>query len=272
MFPVAVDTSDIKNAAVAFRGTSNRLTFMNTKYNMAGVHTATPKMDQYIFMSADFNAQFDVNVLAAAFNMDKADFMGRLKLIDDFTTFDNDRFSEIVAGSDQIDLVTDAELAVMEGVIAVLVDGEFFQFYDNNNKFTEKYVASGMYWNYFYNVWKTISVSPFSNAVVFLSEVGTAPATLTVTIMSKDVDAAGNVVFTLDAGQDNVRFIQTEDFVTAGVGVHPYGAVVIPAAAITASFAEPLVAEYMGVTYTAGTDLDGDADVGDTFTLSPPSP
>lgn len=272
MFPVAVDNSDIHNAAVAFRGTSNRLTFMNTKYNMAGVHTATPKRDQYIFMSADFNAQFDVNVLAAAFNMDKADFMGRLKLIDDFTTFDNDRFSEIVAGSDQIDLVTDAELAVMEGVIAVLVDGEFFQFYDNNNKFTEKYVASGMYWNYFYNVWKTISVSPFSNAVVFVTEPATVPATLTVTVMSKDVDAAGNVVFTLDAGQDNVRFIQTEDFVTAGVGVHPYGAVVIPAAAITASFAEPLVAECMGITYTAGSDLDGDADVGDTFTLSPPSP
>lgn len=272
MYPVTVDTSDIHNAAVAFRGTSNRLTFMNTKYNMAGVHTATPKGDQYIFMSADFNAYYDVNVLAAAFNMDKADFMGRLKLIDDFTTFDNDRFSEIVAGSDQIDLVTDAELAVMAGVVAVLVDGEFFQFYDNNNKFTEKYVASGMYWNYFYNVWKTISVSPFSNAVVFVSDAGTAPATLTVTIMSKDVDAAGNVVFTLDAGQDNVRFIQTEDFVTAGVAVHPYGAVVIPAAAITASFAKPLVAECMGVTYTAGSDLDGDADVGDTFTLSPPSP
>ena len=272
MFPVEVDSSDIHNAAVAFRGTSNRLTFMNTKYNMAGVHTATPKADQYIFMSADFNAYYDVNVLAAAFNMDKADFMGRLKLIDDFTTFDNDRFSEIVAGSDQIDLVTDAELAVMAGVVAVLVDGEFFQFYDNNNKFTEKYVASGMYWNYFYNVWKTISVSPFSNAVVFVSNAGTAPATLTVTIMSKDVDAAGNVVFTLDAGRDNVRFIQTEDFVTAGVGVHPYGAVVIPAAAITASFAEALVAECMGVTYTAGSDLDGDADVGDTFTLSPPSP
>ena len=272
MFPVEVDSSDIHNAAVAFRGTSNRLTFMNTKYNMAGVHTATPKADQYIFMSADFNAYYDVNVLAAAFNMDKADFMGRLKLIDDFTPFDNDRFSEIVAGSDQIDLVTDAELAVMAGVVAVLVDGEFFQFYDNNNKFTEKYVASGMYWNYFYNVWKTISVSPFSNAVVFVSNAGTAPATLTVTIMSKDVDAAGNVVFTLDAGRDNVRFIQTEDFVTAGVGVHPYGAVVIPAAAITASFAEALVAECMGVTYTAGSDLDGDADVGDTFTLSPPSP
>lgn len=272
MFPVEVDTSDIHNAAVAFRGTSNRLTFMNTKYNMAGVHTATPKTDQYIFMSADFNAYYDVNVLAAAFNMDKADFMGRLKLIDDFTTFDNDRFSEIVAGSDQIDLVTDAELAVMAGVVAVLVDGEFFQFYDNNNKFTEKYVASGMYWNYFYNVWKTISVSPFSNAVVFVSSAGTAPATLTVTIMSKDVDAAGNVVFTLDAGRDNVRFIQTEDFVSAGVGVHPYGAVVIPAAAITASFAEALVAECMGVTYTAGSDLDGDAEVGDTFTLSPPSP
>lgn len=33
---------------------------------------------------------------------------------------------------------------------------------------TEKEVASGLYWNYFYHVWKTISNSPFSNAVVFI--------------------------------------------------------------------------------------------------------
>ena len=49
------------------------------------------KGDAVIFMDADFNAEFDVDVLSAAFNMEKADFMGRLFLIDDFTSFDNER-------------------------------------------------------------------------------------------------------------------------------------------------------------------------------------
>jgi len=64
MYPVAFDASDLKNAAKSFRGMSNQLPFMNTKYNVAGVHTTTPKNDQYIFMDAQFNANYDVDVLA----------------------------------------------------------------------------------------------------------------------------------------------------------------------------------------------------------------
>ena len=149
MYPKAVDFSEFNNAAIAFRGMSNKLQFMSNEYNAYGVTTTTPKADQYIFMSADFNAAYDVVTLAAAFNMDKADFMGKLKLIDDWTTFDNERFAEIRAGSDQIEEVTDAELALMEDVVAVLIDKEWFQVYDNLNQMTEQNVASGIYWNYF---------------------------------------------------------------------------------------------------------------------------
>lgn len=168
MKPVEFNPSDIKNAAKKFRGASNALTFMSTEYNASGVTTSTPKEDQYIFMDSWFNADFDVDVLAGAFNMDKADFMGKLKLIDSWTTFDNDRFSVIRENSDGLEEVTEDELRLMENVKAVLVDKEWFQIYDHLEKFTEKYVASGMYWNYFLNVWKTISSSPFSNAVVFV--------------------------------------------------------------------------------------------------------
>lgn len=86
--PVTVDAgSSTKQWGVAFRGMSNQLTFMKSNYNEAGVQTSTPKNRQVIFMDAQFNAQYDVEVLASAFNMDKADFMGRLYLIDDFTSF-----------------------------------------------------------------------------------------------------------------------------------------------------------------------------------------
>lgn len=273
MYPVAVDTADIKNAAVAFRGTSNRLTFMNTAYNAAGVHTATPKGDQYIFMSADFNAQYDVNVLAAAFNMDRADFMGRLKLIDDFTTFDNDRFSEIVAGSDQIDLVTDEELALMADVIGVLVDGEFFQFYDNNNKFTEKYVASGLYWNYFYHVWKTCSVSPFSNAIVFVKNTATTnlPNTVTYIVDSVNVSDDGYTLTLSEDPADTVahsvaNFVQTQAATTAGIAIHKYGAVIAPASQKETSLTLELTID--GATYTAGTAVTAATEVGTEITFT----
>lgn len=176
MYPVTFLNTDLKNAAKVFRGTSNLLPFMKSEYNEAHVLTTTPKDRQVIFMDALFNADFDVDVLSAAFNMEKADFMGRLHMIDDFTTFDNDRFEIIRANSDGIEEVTSAELALMADVKAIILDENWFQVYDNLNKFTEKYVASGLYWNYFYHTWKTVSSSPFANAVVFVETAPTESA------------------------------------------------------------------------------------------------
>lgn len=232
MYPVQIDdTTDFKNSAIAFRSMSNTLEFMSDKYNANRVHTNTKKSEQYIFMDSDYNAKYDVNVLASAFNMDKADFMGHLKLIDNWDTFDNDRFSVIRENSDGIELVTDAELALMSKVKAVLVDAEFFQIYDNLLEMRETTVNSGMYRNYFLNVWKTISYSPFSNAVVFIdnSQSIELPSTLTAEILSKDVSSVGTV-FTIAVKQDgvtlhdNVIFMQTEDAITNKVAVHRYGA------------------------------------------------
>ena len=160
-------TGDDHAMAIAFRGVSNKLPFLSDQYNEAGVLTNTKKEDQYIIMDAAYNAQFDVNVLASAFNMDKAEFIGKLELIDDFTSFDNDRFADIMAESDQIEPITSDELQNMADVKAVLIDSEWFQVYDNLTVMSEKYVASGLYWNYFLNTWKTVSYSPFSNAVAF---------------------------------------------------------------------------------------------------------
>ena len=44
---------------------------------------------------------------------------------------------------------------------------------------TEQYNGKGLYWNYFYHVWKTFSVSPFQSAVLF---VPTAPTVTSVTV------------------------------------------------------------------------------------------
>lgn len=227
--------------AASFRSVSNKLTFMSKNYNAEGVTTVSPKSDQYIFMDSDFNAKFDVNVLASAFNMEKADFMGKLKLIDDFNTFDNERFADIMAGSDMIEPVTASELSKMANVHAIIVDREWFQIYDNNNKFTEDYVAAGMYWNYFYNVWKTVSWSPFSNIVTFVSQdaTPTVPATVTAEIASIEDYEGGKIITLLtDAdnatlGSTNLQYVQTEAYTKLGIAVHPYGVYIIPTDALS---------------------------------------
>lgn len=275
MFPTSIGGgADLSEAAVQFRGTSNLLPFMSNDYNEAAVKTNTPKDRQVIFMDAMFNAQFDVNVLASAFNMEKADFMGRLFLIDNWNDFDNERFDIIRANSDGIEEVTEEELTLLANVKAVILDENWFQVYDNNNKFTEKYVASGLYWNYFYHTWKTVSNSPFANAVVFVtsSAVITLPASIIVRVDAKDESDVATV-FTISAdfesaglNPQSVNFVQTEALTKAGIAVQKYGGLIIPASQFETEIT--LVAEINGATYTSGTTINASTAVDSTVTLN----
>lgn len=218
-------------AATAFRSVSNTLPFMSNKYNAAGVTTNTNKDAQLIIMDAHFNAAFDVNVLASAFNMDKANFMGKLMLMDDFTTFDNERFDVIRANSDMIEEVTAEELNRMRDVKAIILDSEWFQVYDNLQQMSETQVASGLYWNYFLNVWKTVSYSPFSNAVVFMEGSAMSPGAIDITVDTVSTDDQGRHVITFTSEYDNLVFEQTEQLTQQGIAMHKYGALVLPATA-----------------------------------------
>lgn len=270
--PIAVDTTDAKDFGIKARATSNKLTFMSNEYNNAGVTTVTDKSDQFIFIDADWEAQYDVEVLASAFNMEKADYIGRRKLIDNWATFDNDRFSIIRENSTMIDEVTDAELTLMGDVKAVLVDREWFQVYDNLSEFSEKFVASGLYWNYFYNVWKTISFSPFSNIAVFVDDSATItpPASIkyNVTAVSSS-DNATIVTLELDDSTASLShssfiFVQTEDATTDGVAVHKYGAIILPEGKDYDA-----VLSVDGTLYEGDVAIDATTAVGDVITFTP---
>lgn len=273
MKSIAIESdTDLSTSAVAFRSASNILPFMSNEYNEANVKTNTPKYRQIIFMDAKFNAQYDVNVLASAFNMDKADFMGRLFLIDNWTDFDNERFDIIRANSDGIEEITSKELALLNDVKGVLIDENWFQVYDNNNKFTEQYVASGLYWNYFYHVWKTVSSSPFANAIVFVSKTADValPTSLTCKCINKDIsDEAFVLAFNADTDAaslkpNSVHFVQTEALTSMGIAVQKYGVVIIPKSVVAEEIT--IVAEIDGTQYSA--TMTSDINVGDTLTLN----
>ena len=271
---VELTAGNNKDAAAKFRGISNKLTFVSPSYNASGVHTNSPRNDQYLFMDSTYNGEFDVDVLAAAFNMERADFLGHLKLVDDWSTFDNDRFDVIRANCDMIEEVTQGELALMAHVKAILVDKEWFQVYDNLATMSEANIASGLYWNYFYNVWKTVSSSPFSNAIAFVEGDGVTtglPTTIKAKIASKDV-SDNATVFTIEATSDaatmephTLQFVQTEELTKKGIAVHPYGAVIIPASQVATKIT--LVGKIGNKTYTGQTQIDASSAVGVTVTM-----
>lgn len=182
VYPVTVPTVTAENAKAIIttvKGVSNKLTFMNSDYNPAAVRTFTDKADQYMIVNSVFDATMDVNVLASAFNMNKAEFLGHRVLIDGFGDLDTARLGEIFAGDPTYNEPTQEELAALNAIPAVIVDKDWFMVFDMLTQFTEQYNGQGLYWNYFYHVWKTFSVSPFANSVLFVP--GT-PAVKSVTV------------------------------------------------------------------------------------------
>ena len=177
--PITVDANDAKGAVTKIKGVSNALTFMSSNYNAAGVQTFTDKNDQYLLVNSQFDSEIDVEVLAAAFNMSKAEFMGHRILIDGFGTLDIARLNALFKDDPNYIVPSQSTLTALNAIPAVLVDKNFFMIFDNMYEFTENYNGQGLYWNYFYHTWKTFSMSPFANALVFVPAV---PSVTSVTV------------------------------------------------------------------------------------------
>ena len=160
----------------------------------------------------------------------------------------------------------------MKDVKAILVDSEWFQFYDNRIKFTEKYVASGDYWNYFLTIKKTISSSPFSNAVVFVGDTATIEPkrSYTVEVVEKSISERATIL-TL-AVQDDDRglpstemlFVQSQTATKAGIAVVPQGAIIYPAGQTTLT----LVAKVGSVEYHSERTVTTSLEVGATIIMN----
>ena len=151
-----------------------------------------------------------------------------------------------------------------------MIHTEWFQIYDKQNKFTDVYVSSGDYYNYNYNVRKVVSVSPFSNAVVFVDSTATVadPASLTVEVVGKEIsDTATILTLAVDTEEPNLvggmacQFVQTQDATTKGIAVHPYGAIIFPAG--QTSFTPEI--DLAGTKYQPAAALTTSATVGTTI-------
>lgn len=190
MYPVeipTVSTENMKTIVSDIKGISNAMEFLSTEYNLTGVATHTPKADQYMLVNSKFDAVMDVEVLASAFNMEKAEFLGKRVLVDSFGKLDIARLAVLFKDDPTYIEPTSDELTALDKIPAVIVDKDWFMIFDNYQNFTEQYNGQGLYWNYWYHVWKTFSVSPFANNALFIpgtpsvTNVTVTPSTATVT-------------------------------------------------------------------------------------------
>ena len=231
MYPVeipAVSGANMKSIAGTIKGVSNKLEFLSDKYNLAGVHTKSEKREQYLIVSTQFDATMDIEVLASAFNMDKAEFMGKRVLVDGFGELDTERLGELFADDPNYVALTDAQLQALNSIPAVLVDENYFMIFDNFQNFTEQYNGEGLYWNYWYHVWKTFSVSPFANTTLFIPE---TPSVTSVTVSPATATVSAGQTIQLSATVVTANFApQTVTWSSSveGITVSATGLVTIP--------------------------------------------
>lgn len=178
--PVVVPAMSKENAsdiATVFNETSMNLEYQSNAFNIAGVTTHTPQSEQYLITTTKFRSVMNMNVLAAAFNMDKAELMGHVINVDSFVNMDWARLDLLFADENgekdpSYAHWTEEEKATLAGIPAVMTSVDFWQVWDNFEKMTENYNGRGLYWNYNYHVWKTFSISPFAQAAVYTVTAG----------------------------------------------------------------------------------------------------
>lgn len=211
LYPVTiptVETANMKAIVSTIKGVSNKFEFLSPKYNLAGVQTHTKKADQYLLINSKFDAEMDVEVLASAFNMDKAEFSGHRVLVDSFGDLDIERLNVLFADDPTYTEIGESDLQALDAIPAIMVDKDWFMIFDNFYNFTEQYNGEGLYWNYWYHVWKTFSVSPFANNALFIP--GT-PAVTSVTVSPATANVSAGQRVQLSA------VVQTTDFAPQSV-------------------------------------------------------
>lgn len=241
MYPVtipAVTEANMKSIVSTIKGVSNNYEFMSNKYNVAGVQNFSKKKDQYLLINSNFDATMDVEVLASAFNMDKTQFAGQRVLVDSFGSLDIERLNILFADDPTYTEISESDLQALDNIPCVLVDKDWFMIFDNFYNFTEQYNGEGLYWNYWYHVWKTFSVSPFANNALFIPGV---PTVSSVTVSPANATVKAGQTISLSAVVQTEYFApqsvnwssDTEDVTVSKGGLVTIGADVSPDTSVT---------------------------------------
>ena len=155
--PYTGDETTSKDLIKLLKTLSTNFLFQSAEYNGYNVLNAsgiagktitecvtwTPKENQVLLIRSDVDANTDVEVLAKAFNMDKADFLSRKIVVDTFGDADT---------------------------LAFLCDESAFQVYDDLYTVRSFDNGSNLTTNYWLHHWQTMGLSLFANGVAIKAE------------------------------------------------------------------------------------------------------
>lgn len=160
----AVNSESTAKALIKkIRATFAKMQIPSTRYNAWNkvkggdleLKTWSDPQDIVILISADVEANVDVDVLAYAFNMSRADFLARRIVIDDFSV-------DGVDGS---------------AIQCAIMDRAWFKIKQQDFAVDEFYNMKNRTWQYGLNDVRMVNYSLFANAVVFATSMPTVDAT-----------------------------------------------------------------------------------------------
>lgn len=164
------DKASAEDAVASARTASLDMLEMSPRFNRFKVPNFSSLEDQVIIINNKVAGRIDVSVLAADFNMDKAEFLTMHRLaVSSFGNLDTARLAELFSEDPSYEELSADELAELDQVAFIIVDRNWFQIYDYFNGVTNIFNPDGVYWNYDYQVWKVFGSSPFSNIQAFSS-------------------------------------------------------------------------------------------------------
>ena len=117
--------------------------------------------DVVLFISNFLASELDVDVLASAFNMDKADLMGKVYYVDSFDIYDDE-------GTRQFD---------GSNIYALICDKRWFKIRTKDMFMDEFYNANNRSWQQYLNVIKAFNFSLFANAYMLVGAIPSVPIT-----------------------------------------------------------------------------------------------
>lgn len=172
--------ANAKAAARQMKADFENFFFPRTDYNEAGVmNWVNDKSDVSFMLTTSFGAAYDIEVLAAAFNLDYANFMGRVKRIDSLTNIDFTRLNAFFDLPEPIAEFDEDEIAILDQVAAITFDNGLIQWYDRLYEWHEEPNGQSMEWQNWLHYWALIASSPFANAVAYVQSTDDTLGTVT---------------------------------------------------------------------------------------------
>lgn len=134
--------------------------------------------DIVLLIRNDVLTEIDVDVLAAAFNMDKTNFMGRVIAVDNFDKYDEDGTKTFDGSS----------------ILALIADKSWFRIKEQDMAMDEFYNANNRTWQMYLNVVKMYNYSLFANAKLIVTSVPTIkPTAISLVPSTASVKEGGTV-------------------------------------------------------------------------------